>query len=352
MRQFILYVAGIFSILFLLYVYREDNQQLNDKSSIKIYASGSFMSNWGPGPELKALFEERTGLKISFIEMSDPGITLQKVSFSAEEAMGDIVMGLDQFDIARFSDKVRWKDISPLNTISQSTFSSSGLNLNELKNSDKFMNFIPYDWSAVAFVKRADSNHQINSLPDLLMPSLKSKVAFEDPRTSSPGLQFLLWVASTQGEDQAIQYLKDLNTHAHSFSPSWSTAYGLFKNKNADVVLSYITSPIYHLVEENDSNYQALEFKEGLPVQVEFVGLLASCKNCEAANKFISFIQTKDAQRIIMSKNYMLPMDKQITEGTAFDTLRVFKLLDFKVYSKEEINKWLRIWSDIRKNDG
>jgi len=82
-RQFILYIAGIFSILFLLYVYREDNQQLNDKSSIKIYASGSFMSNWGPGPELKALFEERTGLKISFIEMSDPGITLQKVSFSA-----------------------------------------------------------------------------------------------------------------------------------------------------------------------------------------------------------------------------------------------------------------------------
>ena len=162
----------------------------------------------------------------------------------------------------------------------------------------------------------------------------------------------MLWVASTQNEDQAIQFLKDLNVHAHSFSPSWSTAYGLFKNKNADVVLSYITSPIYHLVEENDSNYQALEFSEGLPVQVEFMGLLASCKNCEAAQKFIAFVQSKDGQRIIMNKNYMLPMDKQITEGTAFDTLRVFKLLDFKVYSKEEINKWLRIWSDIRKNDG
>ncbi|MBC7752831.1 MAG: thiamine ABC transporter substrate-binding protein [Moraxellaceae bacterium] len=352
MRQFILYMTGIFSILFLLYVYREDSQQLNDQSSIKIYASGSFISSWGPGPELKTLFEKQTGLKVSFIEMSDPGITLQKVSFSAEDATGDIVLGLDQFDIARFTEKVRWKDISHLNTISQSIFISSGLNLNELKNSDQFMKFIPYDWSAISFVKRSDSNYQINSLPDLLQPNLKSKIAFEDPRTSSPGLQFLLWVASTQNEDQAIQFLKDLNAHAHSFSPSWSTAYGLFKNKNADVVLSYITSPIYHLVEENDSNYQALEFSEGLPVQVEFMGLLASCKNCEAAQKFISFVQSKDGQRIIMNKNYMLPMDKQITEGTAFDTLRVFKLLDFKVYSKEEINKWLRIWSDIRKNDG
>ncbi len=352
MRQFFLYVAAIFSILFLLYVYREDNQQLNDKSSVKIYASGSFMSSWGPGPELKRLFEERTGLKVSFMEMSDPGITLQKVSFSAEDSIGDLVMGLDQFDIARFSDKVRWKDISQLNTISQSTFSSSGLNLNELKNSDMFMYFIPYDWSAIALVTRSDSNYQINSLPDLLKPELKSKIAFEDPRTSSPGLQFLLWIARTQSDDQAIQFLKDINLQAHSFSPSWSTAYGLFKNKNADVVLSYITSPIYHLVEEKDSHYQALEFKEGLPVQVEFMGLLASCKNCEAANKFISFVQSKDGQRIMMNKNYMLPMDKQITEGTAFDTLRVFKLLDFKVYSKEEINKWLRIWSDIRKNDG
>ena len=177
MRQFILYIASIFSILFLLYVYREDNQQLNDKSSIKIYASGSFISSWGPGPELKTLFEKQTGLKVSFIEMSDPGITLQKVSFAAEDAIGDIVLGLDQFDIARFTDKVRWKDISQFNTISQSTFSSSGLNLNELKNSDQFMNFIPYDWSAITFVKRSDSNYQINSLPDLLRPNLKSKIA-------------------------------------------------------------------------------------------------------------------------------------------------------------------------------
>lgn len=352
MRQFVLYVAAIFSILFLLYVYREDNQHLNDKTSIKIYASGNFISSWGPGPELKTLFEQRTGLKVSFIEMSDPGITLQKVSFSADESMGDMIIGLDQFDIVRFTDKVTWKDISHLKAISQSTFSNSGLNLNELKNSDQFKNFIPYDWSAIAFVKRADSNYQISSLSDLLGPNLKSKVAYEDPRTSSPGLQFLLWVARTQSEDQATQFLKNLNTHAHSFSPSWSTAYGLFKNKNADVVLSYITSPIYHLMEEKNSNYQALEFQEGLPVQVEFMGLLASCKNCEAANKFISFMQSKDGQRIIMNKNYMLPIDKQVTEGTAFDTLRVFKLLEFKLYSKEEINKWLRIWSDIRKNDG
>lgn len=348
MRQFFLYIAAIFSILFLMFVYREDNQQVSDRSTIKVYASGSFISNWGPGPELKKAFEAHTGLKVNYIEMTDPGITLQKIALSAVESSGDVVAGLDQFDVVRVSDKVKWKDISALNM----NLSNAVLNDQNLKNIDITKNFVPYDWSGVTFVKRSETQVSFEHLRDLMSADLKSKIAFEDPRTSSPGLQFLLWVANSFSEDEAIQFLKDINGQAHSFSPSWSTAYGLFKNKNVDLVLSYMTSPIYHLMEENDPNYQAIAFKEGIPVQIEFAGVLASCKNCESANKFISFIQTKEAQKIIMSKNYMLPVDKSVVEGTAFDTLNIYKLIDFKLYSKEEINKWLRIWSDIRKNEG
>ncbi len=350
MRQFILYILALFSILFLLYVYRDNSGPINDRTNLNIYASGSFISSWGPGPELKNLFEARTGIKINYIDMSDPGMTLQKVAFSTEEAGGDMLMGLDQFDIVRFADRVKWNDISAINL--QIDAIKSNPYLSEMRSLDIFKNFIPYNWSAVAFVTRTDKNYQLGSLHDLLRPELRSKVAYEDPRTSSPGLQFLLWVARTFSEDQAVQFLKDINTHSHSFSPSWSTAYGLFKNKSVDVVLSYITSPIYHLVEEKDANYHALDFKEGLPLQVEFAGVLSNCRNCEAANKFIQFIQSKEAQRIIMTKNYMLPMNRSLTEGTAFDTLNRYKFLHFKMYTKDEINKWIRIWSDIRKNEG
>jgi thiamine transport system substrate-binding protein len=348
MRQFFLYIAAVFSILFLMYVYREDSQQVSDRTTIKVYASGSFISNWGPGPELKKVFEANTGLKITYIEMADPGVTLQKIAIAPEESGGDVVLGLDQFDIVRVSDKVLWKDISALN----SNIQSSSLKYDEFQKATQSKNFIPYDWSAIAFVKRTETKNNPTTLRDLLNSELKSKVAFQDPRTSSPGLQFLLWVANSMSEEEAIQFLKDISVHAHSFSPSWSTAYGLFKNKNVDYVLSYVTSPVYHLVEERDGNYQAMAFKEGLPLQIEFAGILSSCKNCDSANKFISFIQTKEAQKIIMNKNYMLPVDKSVVEGTAFDTLNVYKLIDFKLYTKEEINKWLRIWSDIRKNEG
>lgn len=347
MRQFILYIVVLFSVLFLLYVYRDDNSSKGDQNTIKVYASGSFISDWGPGPQIKKNFELQYGIKINFIEMSDPGITLQKIGFASDEIAGDVILGLDQFDIVRFADKAKWKNISDIKLNHQNSI----LNFGQINQIEQIKNFIPYDWSAISFVRRSDNKVKINRLKDLLALDLKSKIALEDPRTSSPGLQFLLWVACSFNEPEAIQFLKDMNNQAHSYSPNWSTAYGLFKNKNADLVLSYVTSPMYHLIEEHDEGYQALSFEEGLPVQIEFAGVLSQCKDCEAAYKFISFIQTKEIQKIIMAKNYMLPVDKSAAEGTAFDTINRYKLIDFKVHSKEEINKWIRIWTDLKKNE-
>lgn len=75
-------------------------------------------------------------------------------------------------------------------------------------------------------------------------------------------------------------------------------------------MLSYATSPIYHLVEEKNSNFKSYEFQEGHPVQIEFAGVPETCQNCEAAIKFVHFMQTTEAQKIIMAKNYMLPISK------------------------------------------
>jgi thiamine transport system substrate-binding protein len=215
---------------------------------------------------------------------------------------------------------------------------------------NQYKNFVPYDWAVISFVKRKDQNFNIASIRDLLKPELKGKIALQDPRTSSPGLQFVMWVANTFPEDQAVDFLKLMSKQVHSFSPSWSASYGLFKNKNADVVLSYNTSPLYHVVEEKDNNYQSLEFVEAHPIQVEFAGVLNTCTSCEAAVKFIYFLRTPAAQKIIMNKNYMLPIEKQALEGTVFDTLPLYDLLDFTWPTKDELNKWLRLWSDISKD--
>ncbi len=353
-KQFFVALLGLFIVLFLVYIYRTDSSSINDQSGIKIYASGSFISDWGPGPELKKIFETQTGFKVTFLEMSDPGLSLQKINLAGIENDVDLVIGLDQYDLMRYSDRVEWKNIFDLQRIypNISRLNNVFFEQPNYKKSGFENSFIPYDWSAISFVTKKENALQIKKLDDLLKSDYKNKFGLQDPRTSSPGLQFLMWVVQSYSEEEAIEFLKKINTQTHSFSPSWTVSYGLFKNKSIDSVLSYITSPVYHLVEEKDSSYVALDFEAGLPLQIEFMGLLEQCKNCDLAKQFIAFLQSSQAQKIIMNKNYMLPMDMNVVESTAFDTLKIYQLLAFKFYSKEEINKWLSIWSEIRKNEG
>jgi thiamine transport system substrate-binding protein len=49
----------------------------------------------------------------------------------------------------------------------------------------------------------------------------------------------------------------------------WSEAYGLFLKGESDLVLSYTTSPAYHMIEEKKDHYAAANFAEGHYLQVE-----------------------------------------------------------------------------------
>ncbi len=343
MKHFLFLIATVFSGLIIVFLYHDDTAVTKDGSVLKIYAADSFIAKWGPGPVLKDIYEKQTGQKIIFIEMSDPQLTFQKMNFDGISAIGDVITSLDQYDLIRSKDKIKWKKI---NSDIDPQFSAI------LPHRNDFENLIAYNWAPIAFVARNNLNSELKSLDDLFKPELKNKISLEDPRTSSPGLQFLIWVMQTRSESEAVQFLKKMNQQAHSYSAGWSAAYGLFTNQQTDLVLSYVTSPIYHLLEEQNSGYKSIEFNEGHPVQIEFAGVPDTCQNCEAGLKFIQFMQTPEAQKIIMSKNYMLPIYKPAQEATAFDTIKIYKLLSKPLPTKDEIQRWLNIWSEIRKGEG
>lgn len=343
MRHFIIYIILIFFGLTVFYYNRGDQSKNIDDKKIHIYASSSFVAKWGPGPELKELFEKQNIFKVEFVEIPDMAMAIQKISFENESSLADVVLGIDQFDLTRLANKIKWREIDRSNSTS---FVSAILPVSNEKT------FLPYDWAPMSFVTRKNAKVSISSLKDLLNPELKGKIALQDPRTSSPGLQFLVWIFETYPADEAVSFLKNIMKQAHSFSPSWSASYGLFTNNQADLVFSYITSPIYHLVEEKDDQYLSVEPQEALPTQVEFAGIPASCKNCEAAEMFVNFLLSPDAQKIIMSKNYMLPVVDRVKEATPFDAIKVYKTRPVKLQDQAKIEKWINVWSEIRKNEG
>lgn len=347
MRHFILFVVVIFSGLSFFYFNKGDHAKLNDDRTVRVYASASFVAKWGPAPQLKELFDKQGVYQVEFIESPDVAMTLQKISFENQNSLTDVVLGLDQFDISRSAAKIKWKSFSKdiLNSLQSQLVKDN----DAIKDQS---NFMPYDWAPMTFVARKDLSVPVEKLADLLKPELKNKIALQDPRTSSPGLQFLAWVYETKPETEATEFLKLIMKQAHSFSSGWSAAYGIFKNKQADLVFSYVTSPLYHQVEENDSSYMAIDFKDSMPIQVEFAGIPDTCKNCEGAAKFIEFITSKPAQEIIMKKNYMLPVLDSVKEATAFDSLKVYKTSPVQFYEQEKVEKWINQWVEIRKNEG
>jgi thiamine transport system substrate-binding protein len=269
-------------------------------------------------------------------------VTLQKISMD-ESSNADVVLGLDQYDISRLGGKIKWRDIDRPGNLNLS---------NEIKNVASEKSFVPYDWAPLSIVMKKDYPVGVSSQADLLKPELKSKIALQDPRTSSPGLHFLVWVFENKDADSAIKYLRQMNSQVHSYSPSWTASYGLFTTGQADMVFSYVTSPVYHTVEEKDNSFMAAETTEALPVQVEFAGIPSTCRNCEAAEMFVNFLLTDEAQRVIMAKNWMLPVNDKVKEGTAFDAVKKYKTLPIKFYEQSRVERWLSTWAEIRKNDG
>ena len=104
-------------------------------------------------------------------------------------------------------------------------------------------------------------------------------------------------------------------------TPGWSEAYGLFTKGEAPMVLSYTTSPAYHMIAENTERYQAAAFAEGHYMQVEVAGMTTRARTTRwpAVPAFMTSPAFQDA---IPETNWMFPAGKTDKPlNPAFDKL-------------------------------
>ncbi|MNJ92697.1 Thiamine-binding periplasmic protein precursor [compost metagenome] len=344
MRHFVVFILVIFLGLFLAVINRNNPEGgKGSVTTLRVFGYSSFTSRWGPGPLLKEVFERTCNCKVEFIEGSDSGILLQRLKIEGESLGADVVVGLDQFDLQKATTEQQWRK---LNLAQLDVYES-------VKPALQNPFFVPYDWGVLTFVARkGEVPDKLYTLDDLLNKEWMKKIALEDPRTSSPGMQFLYWVIQSKGEEEGFQYLKKMMGQVHSYSPTWSTAYGLFTNKQARLAYSYVTSPLYHEVEEKNKSYFALSFKEPLPIQYEFVGIPEFCRHCTLAEQFVNLMLSPDGQKIIMEKNYMFPVMKGVREGTRFGSLPDYRTIEkFEIPLSSEVDRLLKRWSEVRRGE-
>jgi thiamine transport system substrate-binding protein len=116
-----------------------------------------------------------------------------------------------------------------------------------------------------------------------------------------------MWIRAAYG-DRAPDIWRGLKPHILTLSRGWSEAYGLFLDGQADMVLSYTTSPAYHAIAEKDDKYAFADFAEGFVPQVEVAGVLKSARQPELARQFLAYLLTTEAQTVIPTTNWMYPV--------------------------------------------
>ncbi|TKI08737.1 thiamine ABC transporter substrate binding subunit [Martelella alba] len=266
------------------------------KPTLTVYTYDSFASEWGPGPAIKKAFEADCGCELKYVVQEDGVALLNRLRLEGKNSSADVVLGLDnnllqaaretglftpyQVDTAALTVPGGWHDDT----------------------------FLPFDYGYFAFVY--DKNKLKNpptSLRELVDGTAPLKIIYEDPRTSTPGLGLLLWVQKVYG-DNAPQAWRRLASKTVTVPKSWSEAYGLFLKGEADMVLSYTTSPAYHILEEKKNNYAWAPFSEGHYLQVEVAGQLAASKHPALARQFMQFITSKAFQQTIPTGNWMYPV--------------------------------------------
>ena len=302
---------------------------------LTIYTYDSFVSEWGPGPIIEKIFEEKHNTDVEFVAVDSAATLLNKVILEGDTSKADIVLGLDMnlFDLAEQSGLFTSHNIKDINNL---------INLPLKWETNKF---VPYNYGYFSFVyNEANLETPPKSMGELIN-STNARIVIQDPRTSTPGLGLLTWMKALYG-DKAGNEWKKLNKKIISVTKGWTDAYyNFFMAGEADMVLSYTTSPAAHIMFEERYDIQATTFEEGNYITIEFAGILNNSQNKDLANKFLNFILSEEFQSVIPSTNIMYPVTNIKNLPEAFDKLNVPNFIQI---DPKEINnnkeKWIDEW--------
>ena len=323
------YIILIVTILTTPFAFSEN------KPVLTVYAPDYFTSEWGPGPSIEKAFEKICNCDLKF----SAGDILPRLILEGQNTEADIVIGLNT-DVTK-------------KAVETGLFAHHGQDNLTLRLpidwTDKTS--LPFDWSYVAFVFDEKTNPLPTSFEDLVNLPKDTKLVIQDPRTSISGLALILWVKSIYGE-KAEDFWTRLKPKILTVTKGWSEAYGLFTDGEAQGVLSFTTSPAYHIAVENDNSKKAAIFDEGHYPYFELAAKLRVTQQPELADQFLAFILSDTFQNLIPMTNWSYPSAQPRNEWPeVFAQLPIPKKVKYfndsqaQALSKNAVEEWRRALS-------
>ena len=306
------------------------------ENKLVIYSYDSFATDWGPAAQVIPPFEEKYGIEVELKSAGDAGQILSRVILEKDSPKADIIIGIDNNMLA----KALSEDILDVYKPTNISRVSDHLIFDDTYHA------VPFDYGF--FAVNYDSQKLDNppaSLEDLTKPEYADSLILMDPRTSSPGLGFLLWTIAVYGDDFP-DYWDRLKPSILTIADGWDSGYGLYTAGEAPMVLSYTTSPPYHVEYEETDRFRAIVFEEGNYMQIESMSILKGAAHRENAEKFIEYMLTDDFQKAIPLTNFMMPVTEDTELPSSFDYAPVSDnpLLLSTADIEENLDEWLAVW--------
>jgi thiamine transport system substrate-binding protein len=259
-------------------------------NTLTVYAPDYFGSEWGPGPSIEAAFEDHCACDLIY----RTGDVLPRLLLEGANKDSDVVIGLNT-DVTK---KARDSDLLTTHGVDM-----SGLTL-PIEWADD--TFVPFNYSHTAFIYDNTKLDGFDSFDALLDAPDDVRIVIQDPRSSISGLALVLWINAVYGDEAEAAWAR-LAPKILTVTAGWSEAYGLFTDGEADVVLSFTTSPAYHIIAEEDQTKSAAIFDEGHYFFVELAAKVATTDNADLADQFMAFILTPEFQTLIPTTNWSFP---------------------------------------------
>jgi thiamine transport system substrate-binding protein len=329
----ILFVSLVFGLFFARAAYRArylPREQFTEHK-LRVLTYSTFVGASGPGSAIVGRFQSENDCKVEILTAGDAGLLLERLKLAQAGGVPfDVVLGLDQLMLDDASERFEWHAIDP-----------GKPDLKPEMATHLRKNFVPFDFSPLSFIYRQGGVVPPANFNDLLSSRYVNGFALQDPRSSSPGMQFFNWVKTVEGRG-TVEFLQRFKPNVQSIAPSWSFSYGLFKKKQALFVFSYLTSLAFHWGTENEKQYQVVQLAEGHPLQIEYAAIPADCRECALADRFVKALLTADVQKEIMQKNFMFPVLKGLEAGTVFAELPKLKIIETAL--DKDLSEWDQVF--------
>ncbi len=212
---------------------------------------------------------------------------------------------------------------------------------------DKSNHFTPYAYSLLGLIY---DNRYISNPPrnygELQDNRWDDVLIMPDPEKTAIGRAFLYQSVAQFGKNGFRYLLKGIAKNILIFPESYDDAYSRFLAGEGHLIPGYITLPVFHSLNRNDSQIQAVVLEEGCFQVIEFAGIVASTDKMILAQRFVDYLLADEFQQRICLQKWMFPLNRDTALPLEFS--KVKKVSKDNIFSldiptaKAEEKTWLK----------